>query len=80
MIVAMNVARKSTRKIHLLTTQDTYCWIRGRLDNVAHTSDTSKSLVEEYDVEVTWNNKKGGLQGAVELNDKVRLQLQYKIN
>ena len=76
----MNVARKSTRKMHLLTTQDTYCQTRGRLDNVAHTSDTSKSLVEGYDVEVTWNNKKGGLQGAGELNDKVHLQLQYKIN
>ena len=60
MMVAMNVAEKSTTKNRLPTTQGTYCWTHGRSDNVGHTSATCKSPPEGHDVEATWNNKKGG--------------------
>ena len=60
MMVAMNVAEKSTTKNRLPATQGTYCWTHGRSDNVSHTSATCKSPAEGHDVEATWNNKKGG--------------------
>ena len=59
MMVAMNVAEKSTTKNRLPTTQGTYCWTHGRSDNVGHTSATCKSPPEGHDVEKTGNNKKG---------------------
>ena len=76
MMVEMNVTLKGITKKRLPATQGTYCWIPGRSDNVGHTSTTCKSPVEGYDVEVTWNNKNGGICGAREINDKARLQIQ----
>ena len=34
---------KSTKKARLPETQDTYCWIYDRSDNIAHTSATCKT-------------------------------------
>ena len=70
------MVEKSTTKNRLPKTYGTYCWTHGRYNNVSHTSTTCKSLAEGHDVEATWDNKKGGLRGVGELNDKARLQLQ----